>query len=208
MRSINRHDKQETRYLAQQLALGDDAAIALLYRKYFHRLLYYGLQVSGNYQQNEVEDVIQDLFIWLAENHRQIATVKDFEAYLFQSLRRNLQQKYTARRRRRNSFQRYLIYQPTDTEKTYHSPEFLHIQQEEERHLKDLIRRQLEQLPDYQREVLYLRFFENRSYSEIASLLSVSHQVAYNYVSRGIKKLKAQFADLIISVILTLAALW
>lgn len=198
---MNGNGKHKTSPLLHRLAAGDDSAIAILYRQYYHRLLFYGLQVAGNFQQHEVEDVIQEFFIWMAENYTKMATVEDLEAYLFRSVRRNLHSRYTARQRSRASLQRYISRHLPQDDDFCQSPEQIQVQKEEEQQLQQVIRHELQQLPDYQREVLYLRYFENRSYTEIADLLSLNHQVVYNYVSRGIKRLKKQFADLVISAI-------
>jgi len=54
------------------------------------------------------------------------------------------------------------------------------------------VQQALASLPTSQREALYLRYFENKSYEEIAEILAVNQQVAYNYVSRGLKRLRQQ----------------
>lgn len=198
---MNRNGNQKTSPLAQRLAAGDESAIAFLYRQYYNRLLLYGLQVAGNFQQHEVEDVIQEFFMWMAEHYPKMAAVEDLEAYLFRSIRRNLHSRYTARQRSQASLKRYFERRLPQDDEFHHSPEQIQVRKEEEQHIQYVIRQQLQQLPDYQREVLYLRYFENRSYSEIADLLTLNHQVVYNYVSRGIKRLKKQFADLVISAL-------
>lgn len=208
MGSTDRHGKHETHLLARRLAAGDATAIAALYRKYYHRLLGYGLQIPGNFPKPELEDVIQELFIWLAENSCRTDSIENFEAYLFQSFRRNLQSKYTKRERNRNSLQKYIQHHLSNADNNFRSPEQLRIDHEEQDQLRLLVRKQLEQLPDYQREVLYLRYFENKSYPEIAAILSVSQQVAYNYVSRGIKKLKELFANTAITHLYWLLLFW
>lgn len=48
----------------------------------------------------------------------------------------------------------------------------------------------LSELPEEQREVLTLRFWEGMNYDDMSSLLGVSHDALYQRASRGIKELK------------------
>lgn len=52
------------------------------------------------------------------------------------------------------------------------------------------LRKALANLPDHQREIIYLRYYEEMSYKEICQVLDINHQVARNYASRAIKQLK------------------
>jgi len=50
---------------------------------------------------------------------------------------------------------------------------------------------QLALLPVRQREALHLRYKVELEYDEVAEVMGVSRQVAYNYVNRGVKGLRA-----------------
>ncbi|MEZ4772932.1 MAG: sigma-70 family RNA polymerase sigma factor [Bacteroidia bacterium] len=189
-------EKTDIDQLATRLAAGDPEAIELIYRNYFHRLLYYGIQVAGSQYQHETEDVIQEFFIWLAQNHNKAGKIQNLESYMFQSIRRNIQARLSADKNAQASFERYNNLTTPLRENVGHSPEQDLIQKEEVASRSDLIRQELEKLPPYQREVLYLRYFEDKSYQEIADILSVSDQVVYNYVSRAMKNLKKHLANL------------
>ena len=54
----------------------------------------------------------------------------------------------------------------------------------------------MQALPAYQKEVLYLRFYENRNYKEIAAILSVNAQVARNYVFRALSVLRKKLLSM------------
>lgn len=168
----------------------------MIYRRYFHKLLYYGIQVAGPGYQHVVEDVVQEFFIWLAENGAKVDQIRNFESYMFHSIRRNLQCKLNAGKESHAAYERYVNRTSPLGELSSHSPEQLHIQQEELASVKALIQQELDQLPPYLREVLYLRYFEDKSYPEIAAILSVSDQAAYNYVYRAINRLKKRLGNL------------
>ena len=198
---MERISKDILNRLSKRLSNGDEQAIELIYKNYFHKLLCYGIQVVGYQYQNEVEDVIQEFFIWMAENHSKIGHIRDLESYMFQSIRRNVLNKLNKNIHDQSSLKKYsnLTNPLKDTEEC--SPEQLQINKEEIESRSVLIQQELGKLPNYQREVLYLRYFEDKSYEEIAEILSVTDQVAYNYVYRAIKRLKEQLSNLIIPIL-------
>ncbi|MCA8939657.1 MAG: sigma-70 family RNA polymerase sigma factor [Planctomycetes bacterium] len=53
----------------------------------------------------------------------------------------------------------------------------------------------LETLPEEQRMVLTLRFWEGMAYGEMAELLGLSHDALYQRVSRGLKALRETLGD-------------
>ncbi len=195
MRNKLRHT-ENLNELAAKLAKGDAMAIAQIYEQTYSSMLYFGLQVAGKYQQNLVEGTIQDLFIWLANNYRKVSDIQNIEAYLLQSLRRNLQQKLQASQEKSNAQKRYL--KRTNPNQNSAIPSFENdlIQQEQTIANKELLNDKLSELPTYQKEVLYLRFYEDRSYKEIAEILSVNAQVARNYVFRALSVLRKRMNKL------------
>lgn len=192
---------------AKKLIEGDEQGIELIYRHSFHKLLYFGVQIAGHQHQTEVEDTIQELFVWLTANTHKLKHIENFESYLFQSLRRNLQGKLKTQAYNPHSIQDFFNYDVSPQNLKEQSPEQIQISAEEQAYKKELIHQELDKLPVYQREVLYLRFFENKSYTQIAEILSISDQVAYNYVYRAIKRLKKQLSDTVILIATILTAL-
>ena len=53
-----------------------------------------------------------------------------------------------------------------------------------------------------EREVLYLKFYEGMSYSEIEQVLGISYQTARNYIHRAISRLREVFEDEDIPIVL------
>jgi RNA polymerase sigma factor (sigma-70 family) len=48
----------------------------------------------------------------------------------------------------------------------------------------------IDQLPSHQKEVIYLRYYKDKSFHEIAQILGIKYQVARNFSYRGIKFLR------------------
>lgn len=182
--------------LVAKLAKGDALAIAQIYKQMYTALVYFGLQVVGKHQQDLVEETIQELFIWLAENYQQVGEIKHFEAYMYQSLRQNLVRQLQAKKAKINSRNRFLQRTRAFEKIKLDSPEKEFLDKEQAHINKIKLSKKLAALPTYQKEVLYLRFYEDRSYKEIAEILSVKAQVARNYVFRALSTLRQQMNKL------------
>lgn len=190
--------------LLRLLAVGDVDALDQVYRRYYTRLIAYGIQLSGGHRQEDIQDIVQEFFIWLAQNYDKTDQIRDFEAYLFRSIRRNIFLKLGISQANKTKMDRFRRRTESEDDHTSPSPEEAFIRNETNNARQSLVTRELEKLPPYQWEVLYLRYYEGRSYKDIAKILSISDQVARNFASRGIKRLKAQLKDLTILSLLLL----
>lgn len=167
---------------------GNHLAFSTLYECYADILFRYGCSISRDSQM--VEDAIQDIFIYLWHNRKMIGEVDNVKYYLFKVLRHDLLKK---------------IKQETSTGNNLecHQEEFIDrclvSYQEELTHQNDeAIQRRLRELVNLldgrQREVLYLRLFQEMSYEQIASLLEIDIKYTYNIFSRAINQLKKHLA--------------
>lgn len=181
--------------MIHRLSEGDLNAIDQIYLTYHKRLKGYGVQLVGYDHQEEVQEVLQEFFLWLAQNYNKVADIKDFEVYLFQSIRRNLGIRMKRKAKAQSVHDRFIRRTSSLRETEELSPEDSFIQGETNERLFNMVNIEINKLPSYQREVLYLRFFEELSYKEIARILSITDQVARNYIYRAIKNLKKQFKD-------------
>lgn len=148
------------------------------YLKYYPVLLVYGKTMTKNEQL--IEDTIQDLFTILWEKWDQLAFKTSFENYLFISFRNNLIRKVKA--------------QPVTLElnSTHGIPREEISNHDREHSLKHFI----ELLPRRQKEVLFLRYYKNKSYQGIAEHLGIQYQVARNFSYRAITSLKKKMKKL------------
>jgi len=130
--------------------------------------------------------------MWLVKNHQKMAVIEDFELYLFKSVRLNILNRLKKQQQKEIVSQKYIDATQVIQPKTAPSPEEQFIEQESDQLQKTMLIQLLDTLPTYQKEVLYLRYFQNYSYKEIGQILSVSEQVARNYAYRAIKKIKGK----------------
>ncbi len=149
----------------------DSSKFEAIYLKYYATLLVYGKTMTAHEQL--IEDAIQELFLVIWQKGESLLIKSSFENYLFVAFRNNLIKKIKKQRLSELNFDL-----PAKIDET--------LNLEETQQLKDW----LEKLPPSQKEVIFLRYYQNKSYLEIAEILDISYQVARNFAYRGIKFLK------------------
>jgi RNA polymerase sigma-70 factor (ECF subfamily) len=159
---------------------GDEKAFQSLFREYYPQLFLYGFKIIP--QKELLEDIIQELFteLW---NRKTTPAVRSLKAYFIKSLQ-------------------YKIYNKLRQQKTTAinetSPEFsfeinretLIIQGEEDREKTVQVEKMLAQLSHRQREIIYLRFYQNLDYEEISEVMQINYQASRNLLSQAIKILR------------------
>jgi RNA polymerase sigma-70 factor (ECF subfamily) len=158
---------------------GDREAFATLFRNNYELLFRYGSKFTGN--TNQLEDNIQELFVelWTARSRNTVASVR---AYLLKSLKYKLLKAY---RQTRMTF-------PTgDIDGAFEFPhEHFLVAGEEEAERKRLLLSALEQLSGRQKEIIYLKYYQDLSYEEVSEIMNINYQVARNLLYQAIKSLK------------------
>lgn len=174
--------------LTRALSEGSVEAYSTIYRLYYPRLYRYGLQFY--HHPAFVEDVLQDFFTYLADNCRKVRKVSNLEVYLFQSVKRNIFARLSRQQQSKRSQDRYQLRMEPLEDQEVTPPDEQLIAEETAARRSDYLREAMAELPDHQREILYLRYYEEMSYKDICQILDINHQVARNYASRAIKQLK------------------
>lgn len=163
---------------------GDDRAFEALYRAFAERLYIYGCNLTID--KALVEDAIQEIFCKLYQRDKNLVEVKNIRSYLFVALRNHIRKSLSTDRNHEKHQKRYQSMQPVSEEVP--APSFAG----EGKPLQAHVRRAINGLPPRQKEVLCLRFFEGFDYYEISDIMEISYQVARNYASRGMKRLRLQ----------------
>nr|WKN34775.1 sigma-70 family RNA polymerase sigma factor [Tunicatimonas sp. TK19036] len=158
-----------------------------LYFDHVDALFQYGAKFRAN--QELVEDCVQELFADLWEDRDTLSTVKSVRSYLLGALRRKILRKiYTNHE------------SPLETEDIFN---FLHQHlaeaQSQDNTLTEEVSEQLvtalHQLTNKQQEVLYLRFYNQLSFQEIAEIMSVQTRTVYKLAHRSLSTLKHYLSD-------------
>lgn len=163
---------------------GDKEAFAILYNLHIDRLYQYGLKFSND--EDTIKDAIQEVFLDLyLKRAKNPTTPENLKYYLLLALKRNLIKKLKTKRR----FNEGGISEGkfSDTE---FSPEYQMIEMEQDEETRHKVVEALNQLPDRQKEVIYLRFNEALDYPAIANLLGITIESVRKQVYRALKNTK------------------
>lgn len=184
LRNIAPELKDEN-HLWQLMLQGDKTALAELMDYYLDALYNYGIRFSVN--RTLVEDCIQDLFIGIWQRRDFLNAPLNLKSYLFSSLRRMVLRKAKQLKKLPVVFINENEYHGFDFE---FSIEHSMIQQEESRITANKINDLIAALPKRQKEIIYLKFFENLSREEIADIMQISPQAVSNLLQKALKNMR------------------
>jgi RNA polymerase sigma factor (sigma-70 family) len=163
---------------------GDKAAFAALFRQHYETLYRYGGQFTADTEL--LEDSIQELFIelWQAKSNTPVLSVK---AYLLKSLKYKLLKVFRQKGR-------LLPLTENDDISFEWSHENFLIAQQENAEKKKKVLTALGRLSNRQKEIIYLKYYQNLSYEEVSEIMNINYQVARNLLYQAIKSLKSLLA--------------
>ncbi len=159
---------------------GDKEAFAALFRNHYKILYRFGNKFTTDTEL--LEDCIQELFVelWQAKSQAPVLSVK---AYLLKSL------KYKLLKAFRKSGKALPIHDNGDIPFELSHETFLIARQESDEKKQRVIRA-LERLSHRQKEIVYLKYYQNLSYEEVSEIMNINYQVARNLLYQAIKSLK------------------
>ena len=168
---------------------GNDLAFSILYKKYVQKLYTYGMHTCRN--KDLVLDCMQELFTVLWDRREKVSDVTCVNYYLFKSFRRLLMNRLTLGKKflisLRDRDSQGFDFAPS-TEDSIIEEEWI-----TERNRK--VRNGLNSLTKRQREAIFLKFFNQLSYHEVAAIMDLHVDSVYNLISKATdilrKKLKA-----------------
>ncbi len=138
----------------------------------------------------EVEDIIQDVFMVFCEKNQK-EVIRDSRAFLFKVLRNVISERCRKRKKDRGIFTT-LDDNPTICDKALQQDPTLvkEIELAKKERIDRLLNIMEIHLNKNQRKVLHLKYFEEKSYREIATLLGKSQDAIRAISSRAEKKIK------------------
>lgn len=159
---------------------GNTAAFEELYAIYADDLIVFGKSITSN---NElIKDVLQKLFIDIWDNRNSRTTPKHIKAYLVKSFRNNLIREIQREKKLEGiSIDSYL--EDIDGVTTGGDDEFIEN--------IDKLKKTIESLPQRQKEIINLRYYQGIKHDEIAEILNINYQSVSNLLARAIKHLNA-----------------
>jgi len=169
---------------------GDRNAFQKLYEMHFKDLLKYGKYLCS--QDAVVEDAIHDVFVSLYNYRKKLAENVNIKHYLFSCLRRQLLKSNKNK-----------LFISTDNPAEFDQvtdqvdcKEISIMNSESDREILLALKKEVEQLTEHQREVIYLRFVQDLSYEEIAKVMGISVNSSRTLLYRAIKLLRSKLSEL------------
>ncbi|MCY7349538.1 MAG: sigma-70 family RNA polymerase sigma factor [Cytophagaceae bacterium] len=168
----------------QQFREGDEEAFATIYRQHVQTLFRYGmsLQADGDF----IQDCIHDVFVEIWIKRQRVGDTDSIKYYLIKSLKNRIFNQLGRQQRQPPAGEFGTDVAALSTP----SYEEEWIRGEDEHVLLERLARYLDRLPPRQREALQLRFFEDLDYQQVADILSVNQQSAYNLIFRALEELR------------------
>ncbi|GAB4033768.1 RNA polymerase sigma factor [Spirosoma jeollabukense] len=179
--------------LWQQLKNGSELALGKLLANYFNSLQNYGYKFVRN--EDFVKDCVQEVFIEIWNRRDRISTPDSVRAYLLSSVRKRVI---------REGYRQRIINEdePADLENDLNfvefSPEWSLIEQESLAETTHRVAEALNQLPKRQREVIYLRYYQNLERDEIADIMGVNPQSVSNLLQAAFKTFRENWVGFIL----------
>ncbi|MDW7691348.1 sigma-70 family RNA polymerase sigma factor [Flammeovirgaceae bacterium SG7u.111] len=179
---------------------GSSDAFYSLYDLYYQPLFYYGMRISGN--KDLTRDAIHDLFLELWESRTRIKNVQSIKPYLLKSLRNIIIDILNKDKKTLNVFEDAFF--EKNTIETILSQEDVIIQEYDSSINVEQLNKAFNILSSRQKEIIYLRFYSNLNYKEIAEITNLKYQSVRNLVSKALLKLKESLIFFLIFLSLTI----
>jgi RNA polymerase sigma factor (sigma-70 family) len=166
----------------QSFKAGDKDSFKTIYFKYYHSLFEYGMRITGD--KEVVKDTIHDLFVKLWNNKLNLGNVTALRGYLLVSLRSALYNNLKKSNRKTivdsNAGSQFEMVFSVESEYIRKETAFVQSQK---------LMNALNLLTARQKEVIYLRYFEEMNYSEIATIMNITVKAVYKLTARGLEML-------------------
>ncbi|NSG03507.1 MULTISPECIES: RNA polymerase sigma factor [Blautia] len=170
--------------LIKKIQSGDTDAFEIIVRKYYQSIyLFCCRRLNGD--PDTAADITQDVFLKLLENIQSVRKIGKFQNYLL-TIAVNTCNNY-AKKAKPLYMDLETLEDIEDTDNAF--------EKVEPNELKAEVQYAINTLPDYQKEVIILRFYYDLKIREIATITKVSVSTVKSRLQQGIKKLERYLAD-------------
>jgi RNA polymerase sigma factor (sigma-70 family) len=172
-------NNEEDILLWESYKSGDRKAFANIFRKFYPMLFQFGTKLTS--KEDLCEDCIQELFIELW-NNKSKTSVQSVKAYLFKAL------KYKLLRALNQQNVPPIVGEDSGVEVSYEAL-FIAFHENEERSAR--VAKGLEQLSNRQKEIIYLKYYQQLTYEEVSEVMNINYQAARNLLYQSVKALRS-----------------
>jgi len=160
---------------------GDKRALSHIYTRYFNKLYNYGSRISPD--TGLVEDSIQDLFVAFWHKREDLTDVRNIKSYLYKCLRRKIVYKLSLKTRQ-NVTDDLRHFEIELCDKSHY------LNQEINREIRLQLSRLVQNLLPKQKEAIFLIYYDELSYEEVASVMNLKVKTVYNLIHLAISRLR------------------
>jgi len=191
---MNITDNSTDTLLLELLKRGNMSAFEKVFTRYYSTLCAYSRLFirSGDVCEN----IVQELMLWIWENHSELHINDSLSRYLFTATRNRCLKHISHEMVER----RVLDEMHKKLHGQFESPDFYIVRELEER-IRDAVAR----LPDSYRQAFELNRYERKTYDEIASMLGVSSKTVDYRIQQALKLLRASLKDYLPAIAIFIA---
>lgn len=165
---------------------GDKEAFAVLYQRYFNMLFHYGSKLAAD--SEIVKDGVHDVFIDLWKKKENLSDPKSVKAYLLGSVQHKLIRMLERARSRQLETAKIELAVSVECREDQMIEDQIQLEQ------NYTISKALHILTKRQQEAIYLKFYCNLSYKEVAATMSISVDATYNLISKAVDHLQLELS--------------
>lgn len=176
----------DTKLIWDKMKSGDEESLSDIFTLYYSDLYKYGIKIFD--LPDLVKDSIQDVFMRVWEKRDTIGDVQNPKAYLISSVRRKL---FANKEIRSDEISDELLKKEVKQNFSFSTTEFIEIEEISQKIRNSLVMA-INNLPERQRELVFLRFYYNLKYLEIAKIMEVNEQTVRNLMQRTLSNLRAK----------------
>lgn len=164
---------------------GNVQSFELIHRRLYSGLYHYMLKIIKD--DGATEDILQDLFVKLWERRERLGTITNVQVYFYKA----------ARSMAINYIKSNKLKCVGDEEvcvEIVFSHEEVVVLRENNVAKNKMLSDALNRLPKRQREILFLKYFDEWDYDHIADVTGIKYQSVVNHVHRAILQLRSELA--------------
>ena len=182
----------ETDEIILRLKIDDQSAVDELFAFYYPRLYHFSKSILKI--ENEIDDVLQEVFVKIWINRQKIGNAETFNSYLFTITRNEVLNLIRKNLKDRNFRDELYFLSVAEEYHTQNSVEFEEI--------KSRIDHIVAALPEKRQKVFILSRSEGLSNKEISQRLNISEKTVEDHMTHSIRKIKQSLKDIgIISIL-------
>jgi len=174
----------DEKILIRQLKKGDLYAYDTLYRKYSSKLLYFTLGYVK--VMEDAEEIVQEVFLILWRNHKQLDEDLSFSSYLFTVTYNAIRKNFRKQGREKKYLDNYLLDFDEKDVNTLTQIEYKDLIKE----VKDIV----ETFPERRKEIFRLSREQHLTNQEIAEKLNISKKTVENNITEALRILREKMS--------------